>query len=260
MLACVPVVMWAAQTVLLKHYRLPIRWRIDSGDAPPQVRLVGRIVTQLSLLSVVILFPIIEGHGVVEYYAGLMPRSRVALQAVQGTAAAVLALCILFGAWIYTDRIHVGLHQSRKKWVRRLVLLIPTACFGAVVEELVFRGIILADLLRTAWIPTSVSVAIGVLIFAGAHYIRTPKRRWTFAGHLALGLLLCIAFVRTQMLWLPIGLHAGGIFMIMGTRPFFQYQGPSWITGASIFPFAGVFGVCALMLMTLFVWQHFGTH
>ena len=73
-----------------------------------------------------------------------------------------------------------------------------------------------------------------------------------------LGLLLAIAFLRTGTLWLPVGLHAGGILMIMGTRPFMRFRGPAWLTGASIFPFAGVVGIVGLGILTSFVAVYYG--
>jgi membrane protease YdiL (CAAX protease family) len=138
-----------------------------------------------------------------------------------------------------------------------MLLLLPIALPGAVVEEMLFRGVVLADLLH-GW-PGSGSGAViaGTLIFAGAHYVRRVKRRWTFAGHAMLGLLLCVAFEQTGNLWLATGLHAGGNFMILGTRPLISNHGPGWISGASIFPYAGTVGVVALGLLTVLVTTHF---
>lgn len=260
LLLCVPALMWLVQSAMLKHYGLPLRWRIDAGDAPKQLRLVGRIATQVLLIALILLFPTFQGRGIEDYYGCLLPLDRTASLAGQGAAIASLFLCALYITWIATDRIYVAVHQSRRKWTRRLILLIPTACFGALVEELIFRGILMADLLQTPWLHPAFAVAISVFVFAAAHYVRTPKRVWTFSGHLALGLALCMAFLQTRTLWLPAGLHAGGILMIMGTRPFFRYQGPAWLTGASIFPFAGVLGIGALLLMTGLVWTHYGIH
>lgn len=257
-LAAIPIIMWLVQSTLLVANGLPVRWRLDSREAPPIVRTAGRITTQFCLLGVVVLYPLTQDQGVIEYYTTLLPRSRTSLQFVQGFAASTLFLCLLFGAWLATERLEIDVHHSRKKWIRRLVMLVPTTVFGAMVEELIFRGVVLADLLKTPWIPSWLAVAIGVVVFAGAHYVRTVKRRWTFPGHLMLGLLLCIAFVETRTLWLPMGLHAGGIFMIMGLRPFVRYRGPAWITGASIFPFAGVVGIAGLVVLTGFVIRQYG--
>lgn len=258
LLAAVPIVMWAVQTVQLRAAGLPIRWRIDADGAPKSVRTGGRIVTQASLLGVILLYPLIRGEAILAYYPSLLPVGPILRQFAQGAAASVLFLCALFGAWLATGRLQIDIHHSRKKWIRRVVMLVPTALFGAFVEELLFRGVVLADLLRSPSMSTSMAIGLGALIFAGAHYVRAVKRRWTFPGHLMLGVLLGVAYVRTGALWLPVGLHAGGIFMIMGIRPFVRYRGPAWITGASIFPFAGVIGIAGLALLTGFVHRYYG--
>jgi membrane protease YdiL (CAAX protease family) len=241
------------QSAALALHGSPIRWRIDSRHAPAAVRAAGRVATQLGLIAALLTYPGLIGRPIVDYYRSFFPTGPAALQLARGAAAAVLMLCALYGAWIASGRIEVFTHQQRRKWQRRLVLLIPTAALGALVEELIFRGVLLNDLLRAPWLPRSAGLLVAAIFFAAAHYVRAVKRRWTFPGHLLLGLLLCIAFVQTGALWLPIGLHAGGILMIMGTRPFFWYEGPSWLTGASIFPFAGVAGWAGLGVLTAFV-------
>ncbi len=257
LLACVAPVMWLAQTVVLKLHGLPVRLRIDSGDAPRSVRLIGRIVTQASLASVILVYPLMCGESVRAYYASLLPVNS-AMHFGQGVAASVLFLCVLFGVWVVTDCIRIEVHQARRRWVRRLVLLLPTALFGAFVEELLFRGVVMRDLLHEMPRLPVLAIGVSVVVFAAAHYVRPVKRRWTFPGHLMLGLLLCVAFYETGNLWLAAGFHAGGILMIMGTRPFFRYRGPAWITGASTFPFAGVVGLLGLVVLTVFVASRYG--
>lgn len=259
LLSLVPVVMWVGQTVLLRRHRLPIRWRIDARDAPRDVRALGRVIVQASLIGVIVLYPRMLGQSVVAYYQSLLPASRSALQMAHGAAASCLFLCVLFGVWIATDRVQIEVHQPRRRWLRRLALLGPTALFGACIEELLFRGVVLADLLESLPSRHGLAVTIAVFVFAGAHYVRSVKRRWTFAGHLMLGVLHCVAFMQTGTLWLTIGLHAGGNLMIMGTRAFVRYRGPAWLTGASVFPYAGAVGILGLGILTGFVWTHYGT-
>ena len=258
LLLAVPLVMWLGQTAMRYRHGLPIRWRLDARNAPRNVRTAGRVITQATLLAVLLVYPLVRGRSPADYYGSLLPSSRSALQLVHGAAASILFLSVLFLVWLITERLTVEIHQSRKRLARRMLLLIPTAILGATIEELLFRGVVMADLLRSLPDLPSIAVALSVLVFAGAHYVRTVKRRWTFPGHLMLGLLLCLAFLRTGSLWLPIGLHAGGILMIMGTRPFFEYRGPAWLTGASIFPFAGVVGIAGLGLLTAFVMTYYG--
>jgi membrane protease YdiL (CAAX protease family) len=258
LLLFVPLFMWLAQTAMLARHGLPIRRRIDARDAPRDVRTVGRLVTQFSLLAVIVVYPLLIGQMPPHYYARLLPADQSVWGLPHGAAASVLFLGVLFLVWVSTDCLEVDVHQPRRRWQRRLVLLVPTALLGALIEELLFRGVVMADLLR--WFPQApYSVAaVSAFIFAGAHYVRGVKRRWTFPGHLVLGTLLCLAFLRTGSLWLSVGLHAGGILMIMGTRPFFAYRGPSWLTGASVFPFAGAAGIAGLVILTAFVVTHYG--
>lgn len=256
LLACVPLLMWIVQTIALRAAGLPVRWRIDSRNAPPSIRNAGRVTTQVSLVAVILLVPWTRNSPLIDHYAALVPWDNTVRHFAQGAAAATLCLSVLFLAWITSGRVRVELHQSRRKWTKRLVMLIPTALFGAFVEEFIFRGIVMAELRRNALNPIAV-LLFSAFIFAAAHYVRAVKRRWTFPGHVALGVVLCMAFAATGSLWLAAGIHAGGIFMIMGTRPFLRYDGPAWLTGASIFPFAGVAGLGGLAVLASWVSRYY---
>lgn len=253
LLVCVPVVMWLVQTALLRRAGLPVRWTIDAGNAPRAVRTGGRVATQACLVGVITLYPLLVDRGPLEYYSALLP-ARAALDFALGAASAALCLSVLYLAWIAGGGVEASVHQSRRRWMRRLLLLVPTACFGAFVEELLFRGVLMADLLRGG--TAGPALATTTMVFAAAHYVRSVKRRWTIVGHLMLGLMLSVAFLRTRNLWLPAGLHAGGILLIMGLRPFIRYRGPTWLTGASIYPFAGAAGLAGLAILTIFVWHY----
>lgn len=267
LLCTVPAITWLTQTALLRYYGLPTRWRLDSSNAPAALRTSTRAATYLSLLGVIAVYPLLQarpavapmtfGPSIVEYYSPMLPLQS-APHFVQGAACSVLCLSALFLMWMASDQLRIDIHQSRRRWMRRLILLLPTALLGGFAEELVFRGVLLADLLRALPQSPTPVIAIGALVFAAAHYLRRVKRWWTFPSHVVLGVLLCLAFVRTRTLWLPAGLHVGGIMMIMGVRPFFRYVGPPWLTGASIFPFAGVIGMLGLMILTMFVASHYG--
>lgn len=255
LIALAPVAMWVVQSALLARCGMPIRWRLDADGAPSIVRTGGRIATQVILLAVIMGYPLLKGREPLEYYGSLLPSAR-SWEFTVGSAASSLFLCVLFLAWIASDQLRVEVHHSRRKWIRRIALLPATALFGAFVEELLFRGVVMADLLESErfFAMPWVAVIISTLVFTIAHYVRAVKRRWTVGGHLALGVLLSVAFLRTRSLWLPAGLHAGGILLIMGVRPFVRYRGPAWLIGASIFPFAGVAGIIGLIMMTAYVW------
>lgn len=258
LLAAVPVVMWLGQTVMLAAIGRPPLWRLDTRNTPTAVRTGGRILTQLSLVGIIVAYPLLRGEGVVAYYARLLPATRSMRLMAHGAAAAVLFLSALYLVWVLSGRVEVEPRGSRRRRWRRLALLLPTSLFGPLVEELLFRGVVMADLMR--WLPSRPIAAfiLAVLVFAGAHYIRTVKRRWTFGGHVMLGVLLCGAFFATGSLWLSIGLHAGGNLVIIGARPYCANRGPAWITGASIFPYAGLVGLVGLTILSTFIMTHYG--
>ncbi|HWL95673.1 MAG TPA: CPBP family intramembrane glutamic endopeptidase [Phycisphaerae bacterium] len=256
LLAFVPLIMWLAQTALLKRHGLGVRWRLDSGDSPAVVREAGRIVTQVTLSAVAVAYPLLIGEGVAEYYARLLPLNDSMADFGQGAALATLFLSVFYLVWLVTDQVRVAPHLDRRRTMRKLAIVPFSAIFGALVEEIVFRGIVMADLLRSAALTDGSAVVLSAAIFAAAHYVRAVKRRWTILGHFMLGLMLCAAFLETGNLWLAAGLHAGGILVIMGARPVLKYRGPAWLTGASIFPYAGVVGIAGLATLTAIVSEY----
>jgi membrane protease YdiL (CAAX protease family) len=175
---------------------------------------------------------------------------------LHGAAAAILYLALLYLAWMLTDNVRFEIRHDARRLAKRLAGVPFTALLIALVEELLFRAVLLANLLEA--LEPRWALPIGALVFAAAHYVRRVKRYWTFPGHLALGTLLCLAFFWTGALWLPLGLHAGGVLVLMAVRPFARYTGPAWLVGASIFPYAGAVGIVALALLTINVWLTHG--
>lgn len=251
MLLVIPVVMWTVQTALLRAHALPIRWRIDAGGAPPVVRTAGRILTPALLILSAAMYPLLRGIDLFEYYGALLPLNGAIRDAASGAAATTLFLCVLYQIWLLTGQMRIAPSINHRRVIRRCAMAPLTAIFGSVVEEILFRGVVMADLMRIDALGAAGPIAASAFIFAAAHYVRSAKRHWTIAGHLILGLFLSVAFWKTGNLWLAIGLHAGGILMIMGTRPILKYRGPAWLTGASIYPYAGVVGALGLLMMTM---------
>lgn len=256
MLFVAPLLMWVGQSALLLATGTPIRWQLGGSDLPERVKAGNRVILNAVMVGVLVAYPLLRDASPVAYYAAFFPLDHGPSQLVTGLAMSVLYLSLLYGVWGITDNVRFSIRHSAKKLARRLSFVPLMSLGAATIEELLFRAMLLAGLLES--LPQYAAIPIGVVCFAGAHYVRSVKRYWTFPGHLALGSLFCVAFVCTHNLWLPIGLHAGGILMLMGLRPFVRYVGPSWLVGASIFPYAGAVGFAALVLMTVNVWLRFG--
>jgi len=256
LLILLPVVMWVCQTVLLWRAGLPPRLRIGAADLPRPLKRINRLVTNAAFAALLVAYPLLRGQSPLAYYGGFLPGGTRPLEALHGAAASILYLALLYLAWNLTDNVRFGVRHRRRRLVRRLAGVPLTAALVALVEELLFRAMLLAGLLDSFSPP--VALPLGVVLFAGAHYVRGVKRYWTLPGHLALGTLFCLAFFLTNALWLSLGLHAGGVVILMGARPFVRYSGPTWLVGASIFPYAGLAGLAGLALLTINMWLCYG--
>lgn len=253
LLLLVPVLMWLGQSIMLRCAGQPIRWRISSSGLSKRLKSINRITTNASLAAVLVAYPLLKGETLLGYYARLFPLGRAPLHALHGFAAVAIYLALLYFGWMLTDNIRFGIRHRPADLAARLAVIPFSAVLGSTIEELMFRAVVLASLLDS--FSTPVAIILGAVVFAAAHYVRRVKRYWTFPGHVALGLLLCVCFACTRTLWLPLGVHAGGIFMIMGARPLMRYVGPPWLVGASIFPYAGVAGIAGLSTLTINLWM-----
>ena len=158
-----------------------------------------------------------------------------------------------------------------------------TASIVAIVEEVIFHGIILGVFLRT--FRPSLAISLVALCFATLHFMRPPQGvgldhpESTFAGftflkitasrlldsHLMLqqwtplffvGILLGITRFLTSSLWLPTGLHIGWLFafLLFDELTVAQIHSQPWtrlIIGDNLaqgfLPLAAI-GVCALVI------------
>jgi len=256
LLLAVPVGMWRSQSLLLWCGGQAMRWRIGAPDLPRSLERINRFVTNLTFAGVVLTYPLLRGESPWAYYAQFLPLGPRPIELLHGCGASILYLAALYLAWLISGNVRFEVRDDARRLVRHLVGVPLTAIFAAFVEELLFRAMLLAGLLED--FDAHIAVPIGVVVFAAAHYVRSVKRYWTFPGHLALGALFCLAFLYTGALWLPLGLHAGGIVVLMAVRPFIRYSGPAWLVGASIFPYAGVVGVSALAALTINMWISYG--
>ncbi len=141
--------------------------------------------------------------------------------------------------------------------------IIPTAVAVSLVEEAIFRGVILGICLWT--LPRIGAIALTSFLFAVVHFLKPAKSafapdavRWwsglaeatTFAPDLpesslllfglgslfVAGWILGKAAVRTRSLWLPIGLHAGWVLAQQTSNLFLR---PAPADATSMLPWVG---------------------
>lgn len=128
---------------------------------------------------------------------------------------------------------------------------LAAALIASVVEELLFRGLLLRwlhGLAGPGWALAGTS-----LLFGAAHLGNPGASLWGAAAvALEAGVLLGACFLLTRRLWLPIGVHLGwnfalsGVFGLQTSGARFdavlsaQVQGPAWWTGGDFGPEASV--------------------
>jgi membrane protease YdiL (CAAX protease family) len=206
-------------------------------------------------------------HGVGAFAAlGLEVDRSAALDAVAGTAISVASLFLIFlGAW-RAGLLAVHGHGPASS----LLFDWSTPVVVALVEEFVFRAVLLGVLLL--WIGGPVAVVVSAAAFAALHLGNANITALALVCHLIAGLIYGVAFVGTQRIWLPFGLHLGwnyaegrllGFALSGGAvpSPFIlqSAKGPALWTGGEYGPEGGLIGIIGKLLvaaLTLgYLWQ-----
>ncbi len=131
-------------------------------------------------------------------------------------------------------------------------------------EELLSRGYQLQNLAEGLGLPWGVVVSSG--IFGVLHILNPNAGLSSTLGIFAAGIFLAYAFIRTDRLWMAIGLHIGWNFFlgtvfgfpVSGVTPGFRLirhtvVGPEWITGGAFGPEAGFVVLPTLLLGALWI-------
>ncbi|HUI84222.1 MAG TPA: type II CAAX endopeptidase family protein [Candidatus Binatia bacterium] len=147
-----------------------------------------------------------------------------------------------------------------------LAVLLFTLLCGALAEELVFRGYPFQHLeqgIGTPW-----TVLLTSVLYAVLHLLNPGSGRWAVANSFLLGVLFCIAYLRTRALWLPWGIHFawnGTLALLFGlpvsgfrsynlTR-YTEAYGPKWLTGGRYGVEASAAGTVVILVAILVLWK-----
>jgi membrane protease YdiL (CAAX protease family) len=239
-------VLLGLQSVLLLAYREPLRWTfgVRSGE-PRSLRIALKTILQLTLIGSIVLYPYLKQTTPVAYYGALLPRDR-AVEFLYGEAIALGLLAVVFTMELAAGGIRWRVRYPAPTALARSAKSALSSLTVVAIEEPFFRGIVLHSLL--AAVSTWTAIGLSAALFSAAHFLRRSRTYWPAVGLAVLGLWLGIAFYKTQSLWLPMGLHSGGILAIGVHRCFIEYRGHEVLVGTSSYPIAGL-GAIALMLL-----------
>jgi uncharacterized protein len=183
----------------------------------------------------------------------------VGLAGGTGSAAVVLAGPVVFGLAEFQ-----AVPGAEPHW-RTLVFVIVILLFGAVGEEMLFRGYAFQVLIASAG-PFATILPVGVL-FGLAHASNVGVTTLGVVNTMVWGILLGYSFVRSGDLWLPIGLHLGwnwalplfGVNLSGFTMDLTGYAlhwriGSLW-SGGAYGPEGGLLTSAVTVLLFLYLWK-----
>ncbi len=203
-----------------------------------------------------------------------------------GLLVAFVPVLVLGACYVWFEVYRFRSSPSSTAWLR----ILATASVVSVIEEFLFRGVLLGLCLRAMGaVPAAV---LSSLVFAVVHFLRVAKPEvavpvewwsgfaqlsrlfssappwpvlgWGMLSLLAAGLILALATLRTRSLFLAIGIHAGWIagqqglqwlarFRVKPPEALLPWVGPNVVSGAVP---TGLVPLVALAVTASLVWLY----
>ena len=180
------------------------------------------------------------------------------------TLGLILACLALIPTVIWADT-KLDIHINSQSMERAAVVLVVLV-FGALAEELMFRGYPFQRL-EEAIGPIG-AIAVFSVLFALVHLTNPGASPLGLLNTVLIGIVLALAYLRTRALWLCWGIHFGwnatlGLLFglpVSGLRIFNVVvrgtaTGPRWLTGGNYGVEASAPGVLAVVVGLLVVWK-----
>lgn len=146
-----------------------------------------------------------------------------------GTVALIGAL------YLATPWCRIDVHPDSARVWRTVLLFVPAAGLVAVLEELIFRGYILQQLLLSS---RPLALAGSSAAYALVHLrpnLEWPASGFELMGLFLLGWVLAVSVLRTNQLYLAIGLHASLAYVARVNKLLVEFTNPSlhWLLGTN---------------------------
>ena len=256
------VLLWLVQSILLfsngEKLALPLRYQTDN----PSVTYPMKVMVQLGWLFIIVGYPILIGSNPITFYSQAFPLPAPINTMFILSIACVLGFGLIYLLYFATGALEVTLLFSKAKTLRRVISCFVSPIPLAIMEEAVFRGVLLHALLNWLNGPwgTIVAIILSSAVFSSVHFVRRRDSKRKPAQQPAIGLffvgvVLGTAYVvDNQSLWLPVSLHAAGILAVELPRSFVVYKAnPKWI-GYRSYPHSGPLGILHMIALGLLVW------
>ena len=257
--------LWAVQSVALRFAGEPLALPLRFSTRKPLVRWTSRVMIHIQWLIILIGTPLALGIDPLEALHKAFPTPvpwrdiTIAFSIMFFVPWFAYGLMLALG-WTRIEPQHDP-KIRRGKLIRRFFGSLPLATL----EEAVFRGTLLEQLLRS--LPQSkggvtLAIVLSAAVFSAIHFVKlSPPNKpvWQPAfGLFTVGCLFGLAYVvGGRSLWLPIAMHAAAMFFTEVTRLYFVHQAPHWLVGYTEYPQSGLIGtifvVCAGIALVMLI-------
>ena len=248
--------LWLIQTLVLIAVgaRPVIAWPLRHESDSLVVRWTLKAALQCVLFALLVLPPWLTGESPWDYHAERLSAINWRVMMMGAGLTLLLFSSVMLVNWL-VGWISLESHKSISKVLVKLGRASLTPLPLAIMEELVFRGIVLEQLLRTFpqnHVGQGAALTLSAALFASVHFLRHQKQVLLPAfGLFVLGWTLGLVYIADgHTIWVPAVFHAAGVWFIQMTRPFASYHGPAWLIGYRSYPICGVFGVVVMTLLT----------
>ena len=252
--------LWAVQSVVLKlagePFALPFRYQTQK----PLVKYTTRTMIHVSWLIILVGTQIALGIPLLDALHRAFPtplqwRDMALAFAIMFVPATGMYLLYLVLGWARFEP-QGEKRKRRGKLLRRFIGPWPLATL----EEAVFRGVLLEQLIRS--LPASrayelLAIAVVAAAFSLVHFIkpRAGRSAWQMAwGYFIVGVLFGLGYVAGgRSLWVPIMLHGAAVLVIEIARLYIVFEKPPWLMGYGESPQSGVVGTLVILGMAVAV-------
>jgi hypothetical protein len=242
--------LWLVQSVTLMAAGEPLAWPLRFETQKPAVKWTSRIMIHTVWIMMIVVTPILLGSSPIEWLHQEFPTPIPWRSIAAGLSITLFATWAMYAVSIAAGWVRFAPRYDRTKRRAKLFRRFIGPWPLATLEEAVFRGVVLEQLLR-ALPPSTESTVSAVfltsILFSSVHFFRRhhdDRRMWQAAyGLFLVGCLFGLAYiVGGRSLWLPIAVHGAAVFAIETMRLYVVFQGPPWLIGYGPFPQSGLIG------------------
>ena len=137
-------------------------------------------------------------------------------------------VAVILGIYLLTGACRIRIHPDTARVWRTLIAFVPAAVLVGLLEELVFRGYVLRQLLAcSTWVAVVGSSAAYAVVHLRAIPL-WPQSAFELMGLFILGVTLALGTLRTQQLYLAIGMHASLAYWARVNKLLVTFPDPAW--------------------------------